>query len=65
VTTVIILARGMGLDVIIEGIETQEQLAFFEKQGRFQMQGYLFCQPVPAGDITKMLLNGAGHIARI
>ncbi len=47
VTAILEMARGLGLNVIAEGVETEEQLAFLESLGCRQAQGYLFGAPVP------------------
>ncbi|RYF18975.1 MAG: EAL domain-containing protein [Comamonadaceae bacterium] len=45
--TIIGLCRNLGLEVIAEGVETEEQRAFLERQGCMRYQGYLFCRPLP------------------
>jgi len=47
VRTVVELARGMGLHVIAEGVETQEQRQFLAELGCLSYQGYLLSRPVP------------------
>ena len=47
VKTIIDLARNFGLEVIAEGVETQEQLDFLRGHGCLMYQGYLFGKPVP------------------
>jgi diguanylate cyclase (GGDEF)-like protein/PAS domain S-box-containing protein len=42
------LARELGIDVIAEGVETKEQLAFLVAAGCMVAQGYYFCPPVRA-----------------
>jgi diguanylate cyclase (GGDEF)-like protein/PAS domain S-box-containing protein len=51
----IAMAHGLGLKVIAEGVETEEQLSHLAKQGCERVQGYLFSRPVPADEITLML----------
>lgn len=46
VTTIIEMARNFGLDVIAEGVENDEHLAFLREQGCQAYQGYLFSKPV-------------------
>ncbi len=52
---IISMARHLGLSVVAEGIETQQQLAFLRKQGCPSAQGYLFSRPLPFELITPML----------
>ena len=47
VITIIALASNLDLQVISEGVETEEQVAFLRQHGCHQMQGYFFSRPVP------------------
>jgi diguanylate cyclase (GGDEF)-like protein len=49
VMAILEMARGLGLRVIAEGVETEEQLAFLMANGCRQAQGFLFGPPVPVG----------------
>jgi EAL domain-containing protein (putative c-di-GMP-specific phosphodiesterase class I) len=48
--TIINMGRGLGLDVIAEGVETIAQRDFLAAQGCHSFQGYLFGKPVPVGE---------------
>ena len=51
VNTIIALSNQLGLTVVAEGIETQEQLEWLQKLGCQFGQGYLFSKPLPASEI--------------
>jgi EAL domain-containing protein (putative c-di-GMP-specific phosphodiesterase class I) len=55
VSTVLSLARQMGLKSLAEGVETEAQLSFLRTRGCDSYQGYLFCRPQPAADIEALL----------
>lgn len=48
VRSVVAMAHSMGLRVIAEGVEIQEQLRYLRKLGCDEYQGYLFSEPVEA-----------------
>jgi diguanylate cyclase (GGDEF)-like protein len=55
VTAIIGMAHSLGLKVVIEGIETEPQLAFARDRGCDEYQGYLFSKPVACNDFEAML----------
>jgi diguanylate cyclase (GGDEF)-like protein/PAS domain S-box-containing protein len=54
-TSVIALAHQMGLKVIAEGVETEAQLAFLNRHGCDEIQGYYFSRPIPAAAFAVLL----------
>ncbi|WP_378951503.1 EAL domain-containing protein [Pelosinus sp. sgz500959] len=57
VSTIITMAQNLGLSVIAEGVETEEQLAFLQEQGCDEFQGYLYSKPLPADEFIQLLLK--------
>lgn len=55
VNAAIAMAHSLGLKVVAEGVETEEQLAHLATQGCELAQGYLFSKPVTAEEITNMI----------
>jgi diguanylate cyclase (GGDEF)-like protein/PAS domain S-box-containing protein len=55
VRTIIAMANSMDLDVIAEGVETEEQKQMLLNAGCRHFQGYLFSQPVPIGQFEMLL----------
>jgi diguanylate cyclase (GGDEF)-like protein/PAS domain S-box-containing protein len=58
--TIIELAHSLHLQVIAEGVETAEQLAFLTANGCDQVQGYLFSRPLPIGELEVFLRGRQG-----
>jgi diguanylate cyclase (GGDEF)-like protein len=55
VDNVIQIARNIGLNIVVEGIETAEQLSALKRLGCHKIQGYYFSKPVPESELTKVL----------
>ena len=58
VHTIIAMAHSLNLDVIAEGVETEEQRLLLLANGCTQYQGYLFGRPVPIEQFEALLRNG-------
>jgi diguanylate cyclase (GGDEF)-like protein/PAS domain S-box-containing protein len=52
VETIIIMAHGMGLDVVAEGVETPEQLGYLHARGCDMAQGYFYDRPQSLAEIA-------------
>ncbi|MCD7060892.1 putative bifunctional diguanylate cyclase/phosphodiesterase [Pelagibacterium xiamenense] len=55
VKSIIGLCRNLGVDCIVEGIETTGQLAAVGEMGAYFVQGYLFAKPLPVEGIESYL----------
>lgn len=53
---IIVMAHKLGMQVIAEGVETEEQRDLLIAAGCNYAQGYLFSKPVPAEDLEKLFL---------
>ncbi len=53
VQTIIGMAKNLYMEVIAEGVETEQQRQFLELNGCSQYQGYLFSKPVPIAEFEK------------
>jgi len=62
VRAIIALGNGLGLTVLAEGIEREQQRDFLRDAGCTVGQGYLYSRPLPADQATRMLnLNATGQ----
>ena len=55
VRTIIAMSGSLGLSVIAEGVETQEQLDFLKAEGCNEIQGYLISRPMPPEELESLL----------
>jgi diguanylate cyclase (GGDEF)-like protein len=57
VETIISMAKHLNIQVIAEGVETAEQLAFLKEKGCSIFQGYYFDQPLTAANFAETYLK--------
>lgn len=55
---IISLAHSLQLNVIAEGVETQEQFDYLKANGCNEIQGYYFSRPLAADALTNLLKSG-------
>jgi EAL domain-containing protein (putative c-di-GMP-specific phosphodiesterase class I) len=55
VQTIVVLAHNMGLSVVAEGVETEEQLAVLRAMGCDKVQGHLFGKALAAAAVPALL----------
>ncbi len=51
------LGSSLQLATTAEGVETKEQFSIVRDEGCTEVQGYLFSEPRPAGDVPELLAN--------
>jgi EAL domain-containing protein (putative c-di-GMP-specific phosphodiesterase class I) len=59
VATQVAMAKGLGLNVVAEGVETWAELEYLRQIGCQQVQGYLIARPLPPREV-RALLSGPG-----
>ena len=63
VNAILYLAKNFELDVVAEGIETEEQERMLRELGCQYGQGFLFARPMPAADLRAALAEDARDVA--
>ena len=56
VNTIIKIAHQFGLDIVAEGVETKEQLAFLKKEKCHKYQGFYYSKPLPLDQLIERLI---------
>jgi diguanylate cyclase (GGDEF)-like protein len=54
VQAIMAIASILNLKVIVEGVETEDQYAFFKNYDKCWIQGYYFYKPMPIGDLMQI-----------
>lgn len=57
VATIVTIAHNLGMQVVAEGVESNQQLSFLSDLHCEQLQGYLYSKPLPENDFQKYLLS--------
>jgi EAL domain-containing protein (putative c-di-GMP-specific phosphodiesterase class I) len=59
VSAVINMGRSLNMGVVAEGIQTRAELEFLRERQCPEGQGFYFAPPVPAAELTQILLGAA------
>jgi diguanylate cyclase (GGDEF)-like protein len=64
---IIAMAKSLHLELVVEGVESPEELAFFQRESADVIQGYLFSPPVSLAKLRPLLQPGCfeRQIARL
>ena len=62
VEAIIGMTKNMGMEVLAEGVEHEEQVDFLREHHSNQVQGYYFSEPLTEGECTELFKHGAGGI---
>lgn len=55
VKTIIFLAKELGIDILAEGVETEEEHSFLLENKIDSIQGYYYAKPIPLNEMEKVL----------
>jgi EAL domain-containing protein (putative c-di-GMP-specific phosphodiesterase class I) len=57
VDAIIAMAKSLGLATCAEGVETESQWSYLRERRADQVQGFLYCRPLPAADLDRWHAN--------
>lgn len=57
VRAIVALGETMGMNLVAEGVETEEQLQFFREVDRCEIQGYYIGEPMPEEEFVTWLID--------
>jgi diguanylate cyclase (GGDEF)-like protein/PAS domain S-box-containing protein len=60
IKAVVTLGNSLGIETCAEGVERADQLLRLESEGCDEVQGYLFCKPLPAAEAEAFIKRAAG-----
>ena len=64
IKAIITMAHSLGLRVVAEGVESEEQFAFLGNLNCDEFQGFLFSPPVPQDEASNLLLENDARDTR-
>lgn len=62
--TVFLMAQALGLKVVVEGLETTEQMQLVNEMGKSLIQGFLFSKPLPVHELEAWIENHEQEMAQ-
>jgi diguanylate cyclase (GGDEF)-like protein len=60
VSAIIAMSKELGINVLAEGVETEDQLAFLKSKGCDYIQGYYFSKPLESIHFTRFIMERRG-----
>ncbi len=60
VKAIVVMAKSMGLNLIAEGVETEQHLCYLSNFGCYHFQGYYFSRPLPEQALLEFITNHDG-----
>ena len=57
VKSLVSLGHALGLEIVAEGVEEEEQYLLLKESGCEYIQGYYFCKPLPSIEIQQLIEN--------
>ncbi len=57
IASVVAMARGLGIKIIAEGIESPDQISYLRKIGCDVIQGYVYSKPLPTHEFVEYVKN--------
>ena len=64
-SAIIAMGNNLKLNVIAEGVETEEQFRFLKENNCNQVQGYLICRPLPPDELLQLLRENRGDAGSV
>ncbi len=59
------MAHRLNREVVAEGVEIEQHLQFLRQNGCDELQGYLFCRPLPQASFDRLLAERESLLAGV
>ena len=63
VAAIVGMAHGLGIDIVAEGVENNQQAEYLESLGCHIMQGFMFCKPIKVEQFLDMVITQQASLA--
>ncbi len=55
ISSIVDIGRKLGLSIVAEGVETEDQFNYLQRRNCERIQGYLFSKPLPGEEVLKLM----------
>ena len=57
INAILVMTEELGIECIIEGVETSPQAEYFKQKGVYGIQGYFYHKPVSGDELIRLLIE--------
>lgn len=58
ISSLVKMAMNLGIETVVEGVETEAQVEFLKEIGCTKLQGFYYCKPIPLSEVKRRYEEG-------